>query len=256
MANKVALIIQARMASKRLPGKSMADLAGKPLLSRVIERIKRCQKIDHIILAIPVSRPNDCLESIGNQHGILVFRGSEENVLSRFLGASNLVDAELIVRFPADNVAPEPTEIDRIVEYHKSLCRPGFSTNICEIRGSGYPDGIGAEVFDRILLEQACQKEPSLAQKEHVHLNFYDYNNDLEANKKWCPVASPNCPTSFSRPDIVLDVNTPAELHKMRAMYEYLIARNLNFSIQDIIEWYDTVKSPSKCDGAAFIKGS
>jgi spore coat polysaccharide biosynthesis protein SpsF (cytidylyltransferase family) len=53
MRVRVALIIQARMASKRLPGKSIADLAGKPLLGRIIERIKRCQTLDYIILAIP-----------------------------------------------------------------------------------------------------------------------------------------------------------------------------------------------------------
>lgn len=242
MSGRVALIIQARMDSKRLPGKSIADLAGKPLLSRIIERIKRCQTLDHIVLAIPASGPNDCLESIGNKHEILVYRGSDNNVLSRFLGASRLVDADLIVRFPADNVAPEPTEIDRVVEFHKSLSRPGFSTNLCEIRGSGYPDGIGAEIFDRILLEQACQKQTSNEQKEHVHLNFYDYKNDIEVDKKWCPVASPNCPPEFARPDIVLDVNTPAELSEMRAMYEYLTSINANFSIHDIIGWHDHVK--------------
>lgn len=242
MRGRVALIIQARMASKRLPGKSIADLAGKPLLSRVIERIKRSQTLDYIVLATPASVSNDCLESIGKQHEILVYRGPENNVLSRFLGASRLVDADFIVRFPADNVAPEPSEIDRIVEFHKSLGRPGFSTNLSEIRGSGYPDGIGAEIFDRILLEQACQKQTSDEQKEHVHLNFYDYENDLEVDKKWCPVASPICPPEFARPDIVLDVDTPVELDEMRSMYEYLIPLNLEFSIHDIVEWYDNVK--------------
>jgi spore coat polysaccharide biosynthesis protein SpsF len=254
MRVKVALIIQARMAPVRLPGKSMTDLAREPLLSRIIERILRCQSLDHIILAISTSQPNNCLESLGKKHGILVYRGSENNVLSRFIGASNLVGAELIVGFPADNVARDPTEIDRIVEFHKSLCRPGFSTNICEVRGSGYPDGIGAEFFDRVLLEQAYQKQKCPKQQEHVHLNFYDCENDSEVDNKWCPVASPNCPTAFARPDIILDVNTPSELDAMRAMYEYLTPLNLNFSIQDVIEWYDDVSKRKEWEGAALYR--
>ena len=62
---KVVLIIQARMGSKRLPGKSMLDLAGKPLIFRIIERVKRCKNIDKIVLAIPNTKENKILLKIG-----------------------------------------------------------------------------------------------------------------------------------------------------------------------------------------------
>ena len=240
---RAVLIIQARMGSSRLPGKSMMDLAGQPLLARIIDRVKRCQKIDEIILAVPDSTQNDPLVALGEERGVKVFRGSENNLITRYLGAAEEVSADLIVRLPADNVAPEPTEIDRIVSFHKSLGRPGFSTNLAQIRNSKYPDGIGAEVFEYSLLKDASLRSPNARQREHVHLNFYDYERDEAIDEEWCPVAAPTCPPTFARPDIVLDVNTTHQLDDMRDLYEYMMPRNPHFTIEHIIDWFDNVRA-------------
>ena len=82
---KIVLIIQARMGSHRLPGKSMMELCGEPLVYRIIERIKRCSKLDEIILAIPDGSDDDVLADIGAKANVKVFRGSEKNVLDRFI---------------------------------------------------------------------------------------------------------------------------------------------------------------------------
>ena len=66
----VILIIQSRMGSKRLPGKSTLDLAGKPLLSRILERVKRCKTFDEIVLAIPKGNKDDILENQGKLNNI------------------------------------------------------------------------------------------------------------------------------------------------------------------------------------------
>ena len=55
----------------------------------------------------------------------------------------------------------------------------------------------------------------------------------------WCPVSTVRCPEGFRRPDLVLDVNTPAQYEFMRALYEYLYPRNPEFHITDTIRWYD-----------------
>ena len=80
---KVVLIIQARMGSKRLPGKSMLDLAGKPLVARIIERVKRCKKVNEIVLAVPNTKADKILLEIGKENQISVFEGSENNLLDR-----------------------------------------------------------------------------------------------------------------------------------------------------------------------------
>ena len=63
MVKRVVLVIQARMGSERLPGKSMMDLAGAPLVGRILERVKRCQRTDETVLAIPDTREDQAQDS-------------------------------------------------------------------------------------------------------------------------------------------------------------------------------------------------
>ena len=145
------------------------------------------------------------------------------------------------MRLPADNATPEPSEIDRIVSHHLSLGRRGFSSNLAEIANSGYPDGIGAEVFDYSLLKEAFCKKPDEIMREHVHRNFYDYASGIAVDPVWCPVSTIQCPEEFRRPDLVLDVNTANQYDFIRQLYEYLYPRNPQFHITDTIRWYDEV---------------
>ena len=241
MIKKVGLIIQARMGSSRLPGKSMMDLAGAPLVGRILERVKRCVQPQVIILAIPDTAENKILASLASDYGVEVFAGSEHDLVERYYQAANFYKVDTIVRLPADNATPEPSEIDKIIAYHHSLGRPGFTSNLSVINNSGYPDGIGAEVFDFSLLAEARLKHFNPEQREHVHLNFYNYTQSLPVNVDWCPVGTLMCPLEFRRPDLVLDVNTLDQYKYMRALYEYLYPINSSFDITDIIKWNDEV---------------
>jgi spore coat polysaccharide biosynthesis protein SpsF len=237
----VVLIIQARMGSKRLPGKSMMDLAGMPLVGRILERVKRCKEVNCIVLAIPLGDKDSILGDLGRSMGVNVYQGSENDLLNRYYEAAKLYKADLIVRLPADNPTPEPNEIDRIIKYHISLKKPGFSSNLAEINNSGYPDGIGAEVIDYSLLEQAENNVLDPKKREHVHLNFYDYASKKVADSISCPVNTLLCPKEFRRPDLILDVNTMEQYGFMRELYENLYPKIPNFHITDIINWYDNI---------------
>ncbi|MBM4229338.1 MAG: hypothetical protein FJ184_01145 [Gammaproteobacteria bacterium] len=241
MKPKVVLIIQARMGSTRLPGKSMMDLAGAPLVGRILERVKRCTKLDDIVLAIPDTERDRVLVGLGESYGIKVFAGSENDLVERYYQAALWAKADIIGRLPADNATPEPGEIDRIVDYHLSLGMRGFSSNLSVIGDSGYPDGIGAEIFDFSLLEEARARHKDLRQREHVHLNFYDYSAGQVVDAAWCPVNTIRCPEGFRRPDLILDVNTLDQYEFMRQLYEYLYPRNPQFHITDTLRWYDNV---------------
>lgn len=246
MKPRVVLIIQARMGSTRLPGKSMMDLAGAPLVGRILERVKRCTKLDDIVLAIPDTEKDRVLMGLGESYGIKVFAGSENDLVERYYQAALWSKAEIIGRLPADNATPEPAEIDRIVDYQLSLGRRSFSSNLSVIGDSAYPDGIGAEVFDFSLLEEARARHNDQRQREHVHLNFYDYRTGQAVDATWCPVNTIICPEGFRRPDLVLDVNTPEQYEFMRQLYNYLYPRNPQFHITDTIQWYDNVYMKSK----------
>jgi spore coat polysaccharide biosynthesis protein SpsF len=235
------LIIQARMGSDRLPGKSLMDLAGAPLVGRILERVRRCVRLDDIVLAVPDTAENRVLVGLGESYAVKVFAGSENDLVERYYQAAHWANADVIGRLPADNATPEPGEIDRIVDFHLSLGRRGFSSNLSTMGDSEYPDGIGAEMFDFSLLEEARARHTDPRRREHVHLNFYDYSTNLPVDADWCPVSTIKCPEGFRRPDLVLDVNTPEQYEFMRGLYEYLYPRNPEFHITDTIEWYDNV---------------
>lgn len=242
-SGRTVLIIQARMGSKRLPGKSLMDLAGAPLVSRILERVTRCHALDEIVLAVPDTPANRPLGALAAQHGASLIEGSEDDLIARFLKAAAATNAHYIVRLPADNATPEPSEIDRIVRHHHALGRRGFSSNLSVIDNSGYPDGIGAEIFEHSLLLEAEARGPSARQREHVHLNFFDYGFAQPVDASWCPISTLPCPPEFRRPDLILDVNTQEQYEYMRALYEYLYPRNPRFTIMDIIKWHDEVGS-------------
>lgn len=236
------------MGSTRLPGKSMMDLAGAPLVGRILERIKHCTRLDDVVLAIPDTEKDAILKTLGERYGVKVFAGSEDDLVERYYKAAVWAKADIVGRLPADNATPEPAEIDRIVLHHLSLGHPGFSSNLSVIGDSEYPDGIGAEMFDFSLLREAHERHHDPRQREHVHLNFFDYSNGKVVDAEWCPVSTVKCPPEFRRPDLVLDVNTQAQYEFMFELYEYLYPKNPQFHITDIIRWYDEIyiKNQSK----------
>jgi len=215
------------------------DLSGAPLVGRIIERVKFCKSVDEIVLAIPDTPDNVPLQKLGIEYGIRVFQGSENDLVDRYLHAALSVRADIVVRLPADNATPQWNEIDRIVDYHINLNRPGFSSNICDFWNSGYPDGIGAEVFDICLLADIARKNLSAYNREHVHTNFFNYELGQPVDSRWCPVSTVKCAEKIRRPDLVLDVNTQSQYDFIKELYDALYVKNPKFGILDIINWYD-----------------
>lgn len=236
---RVVLISQARMGSTRLPGKSLMPLADKPLVGRVIERLKRCERVDEIVLATTQKTEDDPLEGIGRDCGIAVFRGAENDLVDRYYRAALAYRARVIVRVPADNPAPEPEQIDRTIEYHLQSGND-FTTTYPDVFDNGWPDGIGAEVFNFDGLEKVWKTSADPRNREHPHTNFYEHPEIYR-------IGTLPCPSEFRRPDILLDVNTPEEYEFMAQLYEYLYPRNPKFTIFDIIWWYDNVYHQDKC---------
>ena len=242
------MVVQARMGSTRLPGKSMMPLAGEPLVGRILERLKRCRAPDQIVLATTEKPEDDVLAALADGNGVAHFRGAESDLVARCYGAAERFDAEIVVRFPADNPCPEPAEIDRIVDAHE-FGQGVFTSNLSPMLDNGYPDGIGAEVFDFTTLAEIQQSCADPFKREHLHLNVFDYKSQTVVNPDRYRVKTIPCPAAFRRPDLVLDVNTQEEYAFMAALYAYLYPRNPRFHITDIIAWYDAVYRPAHPTG-------
>src|SRR5215467_5606830 len=109
-------IVQARMGSTRLPGKVMMKIGGRPLLVYLVERISRARTLDGIVVATTTNRRDNIIIEECERRGIPNFRGSELDVLSRYVSAARACEADIIVRVTADNPFTDPDSIDRVVD--------------------------------------------------------------------------------------------------------------------------------------------
>jgi spore coat polysaccharide biosynthesis protein SpsF len=239
MKQKVALIIQARMGSTRLPGKSLMDLAGQPLVGRILERVKRCKSMDEIVLATPDTPNDDQLAELAGVYGVSSFRGSENDLVDRYYQAARKYGARYVCRLPADNPVPEPEEMDRMVAAHIESGLE-FSSNLLQVFGNGYPDGTGVEVYNFDTLETVWKECVDPEKREHVQLSYFDYANQQPVDPRF-RVGTVQCPDNFRRPELILDVNTLEQYEFLRQIYEYHYPKNPEFHITDIIHWYDNV---------------
>ena len=237
--SKVVLIIQARMSSTRLPGKSMMPLADKPLVYRMVERLKKCKKVDEIVIATSDQPEDKVLVDLANELGVSSFKGNLLDVRDRYLNAAEKSNADFIIRIPADNPMPDANEIDKLIEFHLEHNPQGFSSNLAQVNNSGYLDGIGAEIFSTKLLQESVTRSSSDTVKEHVHRNFFDYSTQTPVDASWCPIASPKAPEELRRPDIILDVNTMDDYTKIKRIYDHLYPQNPNFTTVDVINFID-----------------
>ena len=161
---KSVAIIQARMTSTRLPGKVMMDICGKPSITRMVERIKRARKVDHIIVATTTNYQDDPLVDLCKQLNIEIYRGVEHDVLDRFYKASLLNDADVILRLTADCPMIDPGVIDDIL----SMFYAGGYDYVSNCNDRTFPDGLDVEAFKPECLERANFEATHPFAREHV----------------------------------------------------------------------------------------
>ena len=218
----------------------LLPLAGKPLIFRIVERLKRVKKVKKLILAIPETKENNKIANIFKNKNVIVFRGSENNLVERYYLAAKKYKIKTIIRFPGDNCLPEPKEIDRLIKFYEKFKKPFFASNLSNIMNNGYPDGIGAEIFGFNFLEDLMSKKLNKSQKEHPHTNFFDYDKNKTIDENWCKVRTIKCPKKINRPDIKLDVNTYKEYKYIGNIYKNLYHKDTKFNISKIIKFLDT----------------
>jgi spore coat polysaccharide biosynthesis protein SpsF len=164
MVEGVYIILQARMNSERLPGKVMKSIGGKPMIGILIDRLK--QSGLPIILATSVNPENDVVADYARSREVLVYRGSEENVLERYYFAAKSVQASVVIRVTGDNPLLDGIFLRNYSDLFLSLNDPRafLSTGLSE----SWPLGISVEIFHFKLLEEAYYSATSSSQMEHV----------------------------------------------------------------------------------------
>ena len=168
----IGVIIQARMGSTRLPNKVLKRLGDKALLDFQIERIKEAKTIDSIIVATTIENSDDEIEHFCNQKDISFFRGSEDDVLSRYYECAKDNNLETIVRLTADCPLIDPVVIDKVVTLFFEE-KVDYCSNTVPPETSSWPDGSDVEVFSFAALEQAHRDAVKQEEREHVTFFFW-----------------------------------------------------------------------------------
>ena len=161
---KVVTIVQVRMGSTRLPGKVMMDIAGKPMLQHIVERLQRSRRTDSIVLATTTLKEDDLLENFASGVNLACYRGEVQDVLGRYYGAATQHHAEVIVRICGDNPLIDPQVIDKVISEHLGSDNDYTSNTIKPT----YPLGLNVEVLNYDVLEKAHREAKQDDEREHV----------------------------------------------------------------------------------------
>lgn len=206
---KTINVIQARMGSTRLPGKSMMELLpGLTLIEMVIRRVMNSKLAEKTVLATSVNSDCDPLCEIAERCECDVVRGSETDVLSRFVTVVGEYKPDAIVRICADNPFVSPVEIDKLIQFfNKNNFDYAYNNDpdLC-----GLPDGLGAEIVESKILRE-IYLSASLLQKEHVTQYILD-------NVHHFKVGMLKADRQLNYPEIKLDIDTPEELEQRKIL--------------------------------------
>jgi spore coat polysaccharide biosynthesis protein SpsF len=170
VSGQTAAIIQARMGSTRLPGKVLMKLNGQPSLAFMVDRLTRARTLDRIIVATSTVPADDAIADLCNTLSIDLFRGSECDVLGRYVGAARAFDADIVVRFTADCPFICPEVADEVIRMFHDVPEVDYATN-CLRRT--YPRGLDTEVVRRSTLERIADETDEPADREHVTYFIY-----------------------------------------------------------------------------------
>jgi spore coat polysaccharide biosynthesis protein SpsF len=217
-------ILQARMSSSRLPGKVLKPLANAPMLIQQAHRILRCKNIDKLVVATSLNEDDDTIEAICLQYKIDCFRGSLNNVLSRFVAIADKENARHIIRLTADCPLTDPDIIDQAISTH---IQGNFDyTSNCNPRT--YPDGLDVEVLTYQTLMTINTHSQSNEEFEHVTTYIDNHLHDFSiGNIEQTPDLS----------ELRWTVDLPEDYAFASNIYDALFPNNNAFTQQDILDY-------------------
>jgi spore coat polysaccharide biosynthesis protein SpsF len=160
----VATIVQARLGSSRLPGKVLLDLGGKTVLHHVLNRCRTIAKADFVVCAVPDEPASDPLVEVAEDCNVGIFRGSETDVLGRYLDAASAYGADVILRVTSDCPLIDPQVCGELIDL-RARTQADYAANNMP---PSYPHGLDCEAFTVAALSEAADKAIAADDREHV----------------------------------------------------------------------------------------
>lgn len=234
---RIIASIEARLGSTRLPGKVLKEIMGRPMLELMVERVKRSKYIDEIVIATSVNPKDGAIEEMCRRLGIVCYRGSEDDVLARVLGAAKHIKGDHIVELWGDAPLIDPGIIDATINHYVE------NDYDCVGIDRKFPWGMNLLVFPTNILEEVSLITNDPVDRENVSNYIYEHPDKYKFTRY-------PCPPELSRPDIRLAVDELPDFELVKTVFERLMPRSSFFSVTDIIKLLDAepeLKDINKC---------
>lgn len=237
---KIIATIQARMSSSRLPGKVLRHAGGQPLLLTQALRLKKSDHVSEVLIATTTNPADDEIEAFAEQHGLEVYRGSEENVLQRITDCVNSRNADLHVECFGDSPLVDPRILDDLINYF--LRYPGQIDMLSNSEPTTFPVGLEFNIYSRSVINAVNRlvdaQDPL---REHVGYNIKRFPDHFN-------VVYRTAPPELTAPDLILEVDYEADLKIVDLILSaFLPARPESISTKQIIDFCRA--NPQLCAG-------
>jgi spore coat polysaccharide biosynthesis protein SpsF len=226
----IVAIVQARFGSTRLPGKILKEIYHKPMLGHVVNRLSHSKLIEKIIVATTNLTEDDQVQEFCEANNFSFYRGSSEDVLSRYFETAKTFGAKIIIRITSDCPVIDYSIVDRMLEEFISANRLSKLDYLSNTLTRTFPRGLDTEIFSFNTLTKAHQEATRKYEREHV--TPYIYNNlDLFAIKNF----SNEKDYSFHR----WTVDTQEDFNLVERIYKSLYEKNKLFLFEDILKLFE-----------------
>ena len=169
---KVVAVIQARTGSTRLPGKVLLPLAGRPMLERMLDRVRVARTLDGVVVATTRQAVDGSIRQLCARLGVDCVSGDADDLIARHLLAARTTGAEVVVKIPSDCPLIDPQVIDTVVGFFRAQ-HPRYAF-VSNLQPATWPDGNDVEVMRRDVLEQADREATRAFQREHTTPFIWD----------------------------------------------------------------------------------
>lgn len=234
---KIDVIVEARTNSRRLPGKVLKKVCNKTLLELTVERLKRIEKVRHIIIATTKLKTDNKIVAIAKKLKIKFYRGSSNDVLERVLHAAKKFKTDIIVEITADTPLIDPEISDSIISFFlKNFPKFDYVSNDLGIHNKKYkmfsPIGLSTKVFTTKLLSKINKMTSNPVDREHVA-------NYIVKNPKKFKLYNYKVSKKTSRPDLRFTLDYKQDFLVIKKIYENFYYKNPLFKSNEIINFLD-----------------
>lgn len=225
---RIGIVLQARMGSTRLPGKVLRPLGGHPILWHIVNCLRQSKRADSLILATTIADLDAPIREFAKREGILLFAGSEGDVLDRYYQAARAFQLDHIVRCTGDNPLVDPSMLDNLIDLH--LSSGADLTHSKTDKGNALPVGVGAEVFTVRALERSWREGRSAHHREHIDEYIQEHPDQFR-------IVNLPVPRQLSCPGLRLTVDTPQDYERMLQLYDTLYVPERTIDLAQAIRW-------------------